>query len=107
MLVSFSEERFRGALRNQPSRAVTRSEEHTSELQSQPNLVCRLLLEKKKLQTFSVYGVWTIMFVETCLLVGFFFPGDSLLLLAGIASSPSAMAIGVVQLALAMLLIGS
>src|SRR2546430_4110438 len=27
-----------------------RSEEHTSELQSQSNLVCRLLLEKKKLQ---------------------------------------------------------
>src|SRR2546427_6714548 len=30
--------------RNKPSR----SEEHTSELQSQSNLVCRLLLEKKK-----------------------------------------------------------
>src|SRR2546430_10136325 len=28
---------------------VLRSEEHTSELQSQSNLVCRLLLEKKKL----------------------------------------------------------
>src|SRR2546430_11759927 len=28
-----------------------RSEEHTSELQSQSNLVCRLLLEKKKKQT--------------------------------------------------------
>src|SRR5688572_32050057 len=27
---------------------VGRSEEHTSELQSQSNLVCRLLLEKKK-----------------------------------------------------------
>src|SRR2546430_13721096 len=27
----------------------SRSEEHTSELQSQSNLVCRLLLEKKKL----------------------------------------------------------
>src|SRR2546430_13523130 len=27
----------------------TRSEEHTSELQSQSNLVCRLLLEKRKL----------------------------------------------------------
>src|SRR2546430_4770391 len=27
---------------------TTRSEEHTSELQSQSNLVCRLLLEKKK-----------------------------------------------------------
>src|SRR2546430_13387395 len=30
------------------SLACTRSEEHTSELQSQSNLVCRLLLEKKK-----------------------------------------------------------
>src|SRR2546427_6161224 len=29
---------------------VGRSEEHTSELQSQSNLVCRLLLEKKKKQ---------------------------------------------------------
>src|SRR2546430_12464245 len=28
--------------------AAERSEEHTSELQSQSNLVCRLLLEKKK-----------------------------------------------------------
>src|SRR5688572_31106576 len=28
-----------------------RSEEHTSELQSQSNLVCRLLLEKKKTKT--------------------------------------------------------
>src|SRR2546430_6963756 len=31
--------------------AVGRSEEHTSELQSQSNLVCRLLLEKKKIKT--------------------------------------------------------
>src|SRR5256886_5769311 len=30
-----------------------RSEEHTSELQSQSNLVCRLLLEKKKTQYVS------------------------------------------------------
>src|SRR2546430_6621183 len=29
-------------------RLLARSEEHTSELQSQSNLVCRLLLEKKK-----------------------------------------------------------
>src|SRR5690554_7325530 len=29
-------------------RALDRSEEHTSELQSRPHLVCRLLLEKKK-----------------------------------------------------------
>src|SRR2546430_3195014 len=32
------------------SPACRRSEEHTSELQSQSNLVCRLLLEKKKKQ---------------------------------------------------------
>src|SRR5438270_7803355 len=31
-----------------PSDSAVRSEEHTSELQSQSNLVCRLLLEKKK-----------------------------------------------------------
>src|SRR5688572_30861166 len=30
------------------ARIDTRSEEHTSELQSQSNIVCRLLLEKKK-----------------------------------------------------------
>src|SRR5258705_8990456 len=32
-------------------RTVSRSEEHTSELQSLRHLVCRLLLEKKKKQT--------------------------------------------------------
>src|SRR2546427_7749932 len=32
----------------QGENCVSRSEEHTSELQSQSNLVCRLLLEKKK-----------------------------------------------------------
>src|SRR2546430_10022362 len=31
----------------------TRSEEHTSELQSQSNLVCRLLLEKKKSKNYT------------------------------------------------------
>src|SRR2546427_7908753 len=34
--------------RGHGSREPERSEEHTSELQSQSNLVCRLLLEKKK-----------------------------------------------------------
>src|SRR3989475_6702476 len=36
------------ARRNAVREQVERSEEHTSELQSQSNLVCRLLLEKKK-----------------------------------------------------------
>src|SRR5688572_32454632 len=33
---------------------ASRSEEHTSELQSQSNLVCRLLLEKKKRNTTAL-----------------------------------------------------
>src|SRR5256886_5467309 len=41
-----------------PSRFVSeeegRSEEHTSELQSQSNLVCRLLLEKKKKKKYTI-----------------------------------------------------
>src|SRR2546430_6845630 len=43
---------IRGGEKRLASRALIiaeRSEEHTSELQSQSNLVCRLLLEKKKL----------------------------------------------------------
>src|SRR2546430_12532807 len=46
-----------GLARDEPGRPAVshdpRSEEHTSELQSQSNLVCRLLLEKKK-QTTSL-----------------------------------------------------
>src|SRR5690606_42018936 len=36
---------------------VVRSEEHTSELQSRENLVCRLLLEKKKINQMRIYYV--------------------------------------------------
>src|SRR3712207_7515796 len=36
-----------------PINVVSRSEEHTSELQSRQYLVCRLLLEKKK--TYTIY----------------------------------------------------
>src|SRR3989442_5819660 len=36
---------------NKPGQQGLRSEEHTSELQSRPHLVCRLLLEKKKKHT--------------------------------------------------------
>src|SRR5690606_33194683 len=39
----------RAALRELQRGELLRSEEHTSELQSRENLVCRLLLEKKKL----------------------------------------------------------
>src|SRR3989475_6790891 len=48
-----------GNLVNAPeirARLEARSEEHTSELQSQSNLVCRLLLEKKNMQKSLVVG---------------------------------------------------
>src|SRR2546422_6467684 len=43
---------------------ATRSEEHTSELQSRLHLVCRLLLEKKKNET-----LWSLYWGATCGLV--------------------------------------
>src|SRR2546430_13725317 len=50
-----------------------RSEEHTSELQSQSNLVCRLLLEKKK-KTSTIYlrqlylrSTYSVAVAENCL----------------------------------------
>src|SRR5256886_8094406 len=48
-----------------PRHDEDRSEEHTSELQSQSNLVCRLLLEKKKRDRqnpFSLYVTYTISY---------------------------------------------
>src|SRR5437870_7237183 len=41
----------------QPDQVKARSEEHTSELQSRGHLVCRLLLEKKKINTRSDFSV--------------------------------------------------
>src|SRR3712207_7486508 len=41
-------DRHRSFLLTLPARVLSRSEEHTSELQSRQYLVCRLLLEKKK-----------------------------------------------------------
>src|SRR2546430_10244243 len=46
--VDYGEERHGFLPFKEVSRSYFRSEEHTSELQSQSNLVCRLLLEKKK-----------------------------------------------------------
>src|SRR2546430_11945589 len=43
-------------------RGANRSEEHTSELQSQSNIVCRLLLEKKKKKKYNrfIYAIQLI-----------------------------------------------
>src|SRR5256886_9820636 len=49
-------------LRDELGVNTTRSEEHTSELQSQSNLVCRLLLEKKKI----IYDYRSMCINEQC-----------------------------------------
>src|SRR5436309_7247149 len=49
---------FRPALRKALEAATPRSEEHTSELQSRENLVCRLLLEKKKKKTKNQFAIY-------------------------------------------------
>src|SRR2546430_12457407 len=44
-----------GSCVGRPSAGSRRSEDHTSELQSQSNLVCRLLLEKKQTINISIH----------------------------------------------------
>src|SRR5690554_6964430 len=46
---------------------IDRSEEHTSELQSRPHLVCRLLLEKKKKKIKNIHS---FSFFKTCNTLG-------------------------------------
>src|SRR5438552_10220813 len=45
--------------------ASPRSEEHTSELQSPDHLVCRLLLEKKKLNSIWTHASWSMIPVQS------------------------------------------
>src|SRR5882762_2311923 len=57
------------ARRCSSARAHPRSEEHTSELQSHLNLVCRLLLEKKKIidrRTVNDINKHTVLARHTC-----------------------------------------
>src|SRR2546429_5548703 len=51
-----------------PTRRQSRSEEHTSELQSRLHLVCRLLLEKKKKVASNdlLFAAWATTPVVTC-----------------------------------------
>src|SRR2546430_5453951 len=44
---------------------LDRSEEHTSELQSQSNLVCRLLLEKKKIKLRHLTRRYRLVYYES------------------------------------------
>lgn len=57
--------------------------------------------------TLGLFGVLAIIFAETGLLIGLFFPGDSLLFIAGLAASSSAEKILGTHLPIAPLLIGA
>jgi membrane-associated protein len=64
-----------------------------------------LINPKSLIQSFGLIGVWAIIFAETGLLVGFFFPGDSLIFLAGVASSKVATQIVGTRLSIGWLLV--
>src|SRR5256886_9211878 len=71
----------------------TRSEEHTSELQSQSNLVCRLLLEKKKKYMYSLAITESKLFVFDVLMYNV--PDDSYEFISSVVTDHSALIHGV------------
>lgn len=71
------------------------------------SLAVNVLDATSLISTFGLIGILAIIFAETGLLVGFFFPGDSMLFLAGVAASSSAEKVVGTTLPLTWLLIGS
>ena len=69
-------------------------------------LAVNLLDPKSLIDTFGLVGVYAVIFVETGLFFGFFLPGDSMLFIAGIASSAVAEHLLGTQLSLPALLVG-
>lgn len=57
--------------------------------------------------TLGMVGILTVLFVETGLLIGLVLPGDSLLFIAGVAASESAMKSFGVQLPISILLLAA
>ncbi|MGW4380531.1 DedA family protein [Kitasatospora sp. NPDC004531] len=72
-------------------------------------LAVNVLDAKSLVASVGAIGILAIIFAETGLLVGFFFPGDSLLILAGVAASSAAAKVfgEGAQMNIAVLLIGA
>jgi membrane-associated protein len=62
---------------------------------------------KDWINAVGIVGILLIIFAETGLLVGFFFPGDSLLFIAGVATTPVMAEVFDTRLSLPVLLIGT
>lgn len=65
-----------------------------------------LLDPKSLIDTFGLVGVYAVIFAETGLFFGFFLPGDTLLFIAGVASSAAADHLLGARLSLPALLVG-
>src|SRR5258708_40300991 len=65
-----------------------------------------MLDPKNLLETFGVIGLFAIVFAETGLLIGFFLPGDSLLVLAGLVCAVGAESKLDINLNLGVVLVG-
>jgi membrane-associated protein len=72
-------------------------------------LAVNLLDAKSLIASVGAFGLLAIIFAETGLLVGFFFPGDSLLILGGVAASSAASSVlgEGARMPIAVLLIGA
>jgi membrane-associated protein len=69
--------------------------------------VSTLLDAKALIAQVGAIGLLAIIFAETGLLIGFFFPGDSLLILGGVAASSAGMKVLGVQMSIAELLVAA
>ncbi|MER5637752.1 VTT domain-containing protein [Kitasatospora sp. NPDC002227] len=72
-------------------------------------IAVNVLDAKSLISSLGAIGLLAIIFAETGLLIGFFFPGDSLLILAGVAASSAASSVlgEGAKLPIAVLLIGA
>ena len=66
-----------------------------------------LLDAKALIAQVGAYGLLAIVFAETGLLIGFFLPGDSLLILGGVAASGAGKALLGTQMSIGTLLVGA
>ncbi|MEZ0092621.1 DedA family protein [Streptacidiphilus sp. EB129] len=69
--------------------------------------VSTLLDAKALISQLGTVGLLAIIFAETGLLIGFFFPGDSLLILAGVAASSAGLKVLGTQMPIAVLMLGA